>query len=85
MRQNVSLNVFVPEEVLLSLREDRDKFAVQMKRWSALKLFENHKLSIGQSACLAEMNEEDFIKFLGQNRISIFGDTADIAEDFQYA
>ncbi len=43
-----------------------------MKRWTTLKLFEQKRLSIGQSAELAEMTEEDFIKYLGNNNVSIF-------------
>jgi hypothetical protein len=43
------------------------------------------KLSIGQTAALAEMNEVEFIKFLGQNRVSVFRSASDIAEDFRYA
>ena len=40
-----------------------------------------NKLSLGQSAELAEMSEEDFIKFLSKNNISIFSYmTKDILE-----
>jgi predicted HTH domain antitoxin len=75
----------VPEEVLLSLRVESDEFAAQMKSLTALKLFESHKLSVGQAAAFAGMNELDFIKYLGQHKISIFGSAADIAEDFANA
>ena len=85
MKQLVTINISVPEEILLSLREESSEFAAQMKRWSALKFYENHKLSVGQAASLAGMYEEDFIRFLGQNEISIFGTAHDIAEDFQNA
>jgi predicted HTH domain antitoxin len=74
-----------PEEILLSLREGRDEFAGHMKSWYALKLCESQKLSIGQAASLADMAEDDFIRLLGQNRISVFGTAKDIAEDFQNA
>jgi len=43
-----------------------------MKKFTALFLFQNQKLSIGQCAALANMTEEDFIYFLGENKISIF-------------
>ena len=85
MKQVVNIRVPVPEEVLLSLRVDNDEFAVQMKRLTALKLCEDRKLSIGQSAAFAGMDETDFIKFLGQNKVSIFGSASDIAEDFSNA
>ncbi len=46
---------------------------VTMSRlWAALKLFEGKRLSIGQSAELAEMSEEDFIRYLGSNKVSVF-------------
>jgi hypothetical protein len=56
-----------------------------MKSLTALKLCENHKLSIRQASVLGGMDEAEFIKFLGQNRVSIFGSASDIAEDFRNA
>ena len=85
MKQNVNINVSIPEEVLLSLREDIHEFAASMKLMSAIKLYENRKLSVGQGAQLAELSEEDFIKVLGKNQISIFGTMSDIRSDFQNA
>ncbi|MDR3331442.1 MAG: UPF0175 family protein [Synergistaceae bacterium] len=85
MKQSVTISVPVPEEILLSLRVETSEFASQMKTLTALKLCENHKLSIGQAAALAGMNEADFIKVLGQNKVSIFGSASEIAEDFRNA
>ena len=85
MRQIVNINVPVPEEVLLSLRVESDEFAAQLAVIAALKLYESRKLSIGQAAAFAKMDEEDFIKLLGQNRISIFGPASEIARDYQNA
>jgi RIO-like serine/threonine protein kinase len=85
MNQYVNINIPVPEEVLLSLRVDSNEFASQMKMMAALKLCEHRKLSIGQSAAFAGMDELSFIKFLGQNKVSIFGSTTDIEEDYRNA
>ncbi|MDR1481741.1 MAG: UPF0175 family protein [Synergistaceae bacterium] len=85
MKQLVNISVPVPEEVLLSLRYEHNEFASQMKSLTALKLCENHKLSIGQASALAGMDEAEFIRFLGQNKVSIFGSASDIAEDFRNA
>ena len=85
MERVVNINVPIPVEVLLSLRTDNDEFAAQMKALTALKLCESQKLSIGQSAMLAGMDEVDFIKFMGQNKVSIFGSSSDIAADFENA
>lgn len=70
--KNININISVPNEILLTLRESDRELALNMKRWAALKLFEEKKLSIGQSAELAEMTEEDFIRYLGSNKVSVF-------------
>ena len=85
VKQFVNINVPVPEEVLLSLRVNNEEFADQMKELTALMLFEKEKLSIGQAAAFAGMDEIDFIKFLGRHKISIFGSATEIAEDFANA
>lgn len=76
-----------PEELLLSLRTDENEFIQEMKRTIAVKYYVNKKLSIGQSAELAEMTEEDFIKYLGKENISIFryDDINELSEDFNNA
>jgi len=66
------LQVAVPSELFFSLRETQAQFAANMKRLTAMSLFQSKRLSIGQSAALADMNEEDFIFFLGQQGVSIF-------------
>jgi hypothetical protein len=85
MKQLIDISVSVPEEILLSLRVGSDEFGVQMKKLTALKLCESKKLSIGQAAIFAGMDEIDFIKFLGQNEVSIFGSASEIAEDYRNA
>jgi predicted HTH domain antitoxin len=51
---------------------DQNEIIQEMKRTLAVKYFKERKLSIGQSAEFAEMTEEDFIKYLGSQNISIF-------------
>ena len=70
--KTTNLNLSVPSEIFLVLRETENQFADNMKKFAALFLFQNQKLSIGQCAALASMTEEDFIYFLGENKISIF-------------
>ena len=62
-----------------------DSFECSPQKLAALKLCESKKLSIGQSAAFAGMDEPDFIRFLGQNEVSIFGSASDIAEDYSNA
>lgn len=77
----LNINVNVPETILVALREKNNEFANNMKKYTALKLYEMNKLSLGQSAELAGMNEEDFIKFLSENNVSLFSYmTKDILE-----
>ena len=67
-----NLSLYIPSEIFLALRETENQFASNMKKFTALFLFKNQKLSIGQCAELANMTEEDFIYFLGENNVSIF-------------
>jgi len=85
--KNVNINITIPGEILLTLREDDKQLALNMKRYTAMKLYQDRKLSVGQCAELAEMTEEDFIKLLGENRISIFdfSSSADLKEDLANA
>ena len=82
MRQIVNVCVPVPEEILLSLSIESDELASQMALMTAIKLYESRKISVGQAAAFACTDEVDFIRFLGQHRVSIFGTGSEIAEDF---
>ena len=68
----IKKTIELPEEILLSLRTDENEFIDEMKKTMAIKYYANKKLSIGQSAELADVSEEDFVKLLGKERISIF-------------
>lgn len=64
--------VNVPEAVLFDTKmnfQDAEKF---IRRVVALEYFKNQGISIGYCAEIAEMTEENFIKFLGENKISVF-------------
>ncbi len=85
--KNINISVTLPSEILLALRESDKELALDMKRFTALKLYQDGRLSVGQCAELAEMNEEDFIKFLAENQISIFqySSQESLKEDFANA
>jgi predicted HTH domain antitoxin len=85
MQQYTEINIPVPEEILLSLRLNSEEFAIQMKTLTSIKLYESRKLSIGQAAAFAGMDEADFIRLLGKHKISIFGSVSDIVEDYASA
>ena len=71
-KQSKNINMSIPSEIFLTLKETENQFISNMKKFTALFLFQNQKLSIGQCAELANMTEEDFIYFLGENKTSIF-------------
>ena len=85
MNQFINVTVPVPEEILLSLRVEGNEFASQMKIMAAMRLFEQQKLSLGQSAAFAGMDKLSFIKYLGQNNISVFGSASEIEDDYKNA
>lgn len=66
----VKLNV--PKEILLGLNTNENTFSRYVKSFIALDLYKNKNISLGYCAELAEMTKEDFILFLGENKVSIF-------------
>ena len=69
---SIAAKVNIPESVLLSLREPAESICLEMKRTLAMRYYNEKKLSLGQCAELAEMNEKLFINFLARYKISIF-------------
>lgn len=69
---NVSRKIEFPEEILLTLRKSEDEFISEIKKTAAVKYYKEKKLSLGQCAVLAELCEEDFIKYLSYHKVSIF-------------
>lgn len=67
----------VPEEILLDLHEDKSDFADYVKRKIALDLYKERQISLGYCAKLADMSKEDFIKYLGENGVSLFSFASD--------
>ena len=58
-----------------------------LEKYTALNLFQSHKLSIGKCAELASMSEEDFIYFIGENKVSVFDylDESELLKDIENA
>ncbi|SHH79484.1 UPF0175 family protein [Clostridium grantii] len=84
---NVEANIMFPQEILLTLRESKDEFIKELKVTAAVKYYKDKRLSIGQCAILAEMSEEKFIKYLGEQGISIFNfeNEEELLEDIKNA
>ncbi|KKC28488.1 UPF0175 family protein [Caldanaerobacter subterraneus] len=77
----------IPEEILLSLRKSEDEFITELKRTAAVRYYKEKKLSLGQCAVLAEMSEEEFIKYLSNFDASIFSfdNKEELLEDIKNA
>lgn len=69
---NMLFNISIPEAVVISTRQSYKEFEADAKRAIALKFYADEKLSLGQAAELAGFSKNDFIKYLGNNNISIF-------------
>lgn len=62
----------IPEAVLFDTRMSREEACQFAKRAVALGYYSQSGVSIGYCAQIAEMTEEEFIRYLGENHISIF-------------
>ena len=72
VRKMFQVALKIPEGVLFDTKmnlQDAEKF---IRRVVALEYFKNQGVSIRYCAEIAGMNEEDFLKFLGENKISVF-------------
>ena len=66
------VTINVPREILLDLNINENYFSNYVKKFISLDLYKNKNISLGYCAELAEMTKEDFIIFLGENKVSIF-------------
>lgn len=66
----VAINI--PEAVLYDTRMSREDAVRFARRAVALGYYAQNGVSIGYCAQIAEMTEEEFIKYLGENHVSVF-------------
>lgn len=67
-----SIAIKIPDEVLYDTKMTEAEANDFAKKATALMLYSKNHVSIGYCAQIAGMPEEDFIKFLSSNEISIF-------------
>ena len=67
-----AVQIEIPEEVLISLKETPETIARELQILAAVKLFELGKLSSGRAAQLAGMSRVQFLLLLGQYQVSPF-------------
>ncbi|MDY6781430.1 MAG: UPF0175 family protein [Cyanobacteriota bacterium] len=70
----------IPEEVLLSLKETPEGMVKQLQLLTAIKLFELGKLSSGRAAQLAGIPRVQFLLVLSQYQVSPFSLTTEELE-----
>lgn len=81
------VTIQIPEAVLYDTQMTTKQVNDYARKLIALDYYTRHQLSIGYCAQIAEISEEDFIKLLGQNNISIFqfDDENEFLEDLKNA
>lgn len=62
----------IPGEVLYDAKMSMEEASQFARRAVALSYYTQSGISIGYCSQIAGMSEEEFIKYLGQNHISIF-------------
>jgi predicted HTH domain antitoxin len=78
----VTISLQVPEEPLVSLKEQPESFARELCMLAAVKLYELGKLSSGRAAQLAGVTRVEFLLALGRYQVSPFAlDAETLAQD----
>lgn len=67
-----SIAIKIPDEVLYDTKMTEEQANDFAKKSIALMLYTQNHISIGYSAQIAGMTEEEFINYLSNNGISIF-------------
>ena len=82
-----SIAIKLPAEGLYDTKLTKNEANALAKQATALMLYLKKHISIGYCAQIAGMCEEDFIKYLGNNNISIFSfdDEAEFIEEMNNA
>ncbi|MBQ9198708.1 MAG: UPF0175 family protein [Lachnospiraceae bacterium] len=62
----------IPNEILYDTRQSEEEAIQFVRRSAALNYYVKRGVSLGYAAQIADMDKESFIKYLGENGISIF-------------
>ena len=61
----------IPEDILIALNNNINEFKRQMRIYTAMKVYELGKLSLGKAAKLSGLSYWDFSELLSDNKISL--------------
>lgn len=75
-----TIQLNIPEEILISLKETPETLARELQLLAAVKLFELGKLSSGRAAQLAGISRVEFLMLLGCYQVSPFSLTTEELE-----
>ena len=80
------ISVAIPEAVLYDTRMSQEEAALFSKRAVAMEYYKQG-VSLGYCAQIADMAEEDFLRYLGEHQISVFqfDDEAEFLSEAQNA
>lgn len=82
----VTISLTLPEEPLISLKEQPETFAQELTMLAAVKLYELGRLSSGRAAQLAGVSRVEFLLGLGRYQVAPFQlDANSLAEDIKNA
>jgi predicted HTH domain antitoxin len=79
-----TINIELPESLLLSTGQSQEEFVREAKLLLALKLFELGRLSAGRAAELCGMNRFDFLLLAGRSGVPV-ADLDDAERDREFS
>lgn len=81
------ISINIPKAVLFDTRMNKEETEEFARKAVALGYYTQCGVSIGYCSQIAGMSQEDFVKYLGANQVSIFrfDDVAEFMEELDHA